>query len=240
MTIDNKPMEPKIPELPLGVSPQEILGDPRGRDGGGGGQRAWSEGRSRSTTERRRMGAQQGGQRGSRRTTEMRQMRDGNQRGTSRSDPRGGGGGGSRRFDGVDRTSVAWRRIRDSHWRQRGEWLDPVENLEVPSSSDGPQVAEPLAKAEADATKLPWRPWEGSRSDSRPQDQDLSQIVSQLESSVVGSHKENVGRPIPFNDCPSSNLHHFVLPVPHTSHEVYPSLDIRTKTSIFKGKKIDY
>lgn len=156
------------------------------------------------------------------------------------SNPRGGGGGGSRRFDGVDRTSVAWRRIRESHWRQTGEWLDSVEIQEVPSSSDGPRVAEPVGKAEADAPKLPWRPWEGNRPDSRPQDQDLSQIVSQLQSSVVGSHEENVGRSIPFHDCPSSNLHHFVLPVPHTSHEVYPSLDIRTKTSFFKGEKIDF
>ena len=259
MNID-KPTEPKIPEPPLGVSPQEILGDPRGRDGGGGGQRwmgEWSEGRTRRNAVRRRMGAQQGGQRGSRRSTAGRQMRDGNGRGTSRSnvemrvesrgnerrsmeptipgmfretqgDPRGGCGRPE---------SVAWRRIRDSHWRRTGQWLDSHEMLEDQSCSGGIRVAEPVAKAET--PELPWRPWEDNRPDSA-QEQGLGEVVSQLQSSVVGSHEESVGRSIPYDDCPSSNLHHFVIPIPHTSHEVYPSLDIRTKKSILKGKNDDY
>ena len=181
-------------------------------------------------------------------------MRDGTRRGTSRSnvemrvesrgnerrsmeptipgmfretqgDPRGGCGRPE---------SVAWRRIRDSHWRRTGQWLDSHEMLEDQSCSGDLQVAEPVAKAET--PELPWRPWESNR---HGKDQGLSQIVSQLKSSVVGSHKENVERTIPLENCPSSNLHHFVPPVPHTSHEIYPSLDVRTKNSVLKGKKTD-
>ena len=141
-------------------------------------------------------------------------------------DPRGGCGRPE---------SVAWRRIRDSHWRRTGQWLDSNEMQEDQSSSGGLRVAEPVAKA-AETPELPWRPWESNRHDK---DQGLSQIVSQLKSSVVGSHKENIDRTIPLDNCPSSNLHHFVPPVPHTSHEIYPSLDIRTKKSVLKGKKTD-
>ena len=54
MTIDTPTSQvPMIPEPPLGVS-CEILGDPCGGDGGGGGQRRmrdWSEGRTRSNKE---------------------------------------------------------------------------------------------------------------------------------------------------------------------------------------------
>ena len=127
--------------------------------------------------------------------------------------------------------SVAWRRIRESHWRRTGQWLGSVEMKEDTSSSGGLRVAEPVAKAET--SELPWRPWESSR---HGKDEGLTQIVSQLKSSVVGSHEENVDRSIPLDNCPSSNLHHFVPPVPHTSHEVYPSLDIRTKKSVLNGK----
>ena len=264
MNID-KPTEPRIPDLPLGVSLQEMLGDPSGRDGGGRGKRLmrdWSGGRSsrrmlercmdgsrrgysRSMSERCMDGSRRGD---SRRMSERRM--DGSRRGYSRrmSERRmdgsrrnerpsieHGGDGGSSSGEGVNRSSVAWRRRRESHWRMTGEWLDPIEPQGGPSSSGVHvlRVAEPVAKEES--PEIPWRPWEADRPDSNP-DQDLRQIVSQLQSSVVGSHKEYVGRSIPLVDCPSSNLHHFVLPVPHTAHEVYPSLDVRAKNSIFKGK----
>ena len=80
MTID-KPQEPKIPEPPLGVS-REILGDPCGGDGGGGGQNrmlgARTGGRrgSRSSSAKRMLGARTGGRRGSRSSSARRQMRD--------------------------------------------------------------------------------------------------------------------------------------------------------------------
>ena len=130
--------------------------------------------------------------------------------------------------------TVAWRRIRDSHWRMTGEWLDSIEPQEAPSSSGGLRVAEPVAKEES--PELPWRPWENNKSNDG-QDQGLKQIVSELQSSVGGSHKEYVARSIALDNCPSSNLHHFVLPVPHTSHEVFPSQDIRAKKSILTGKR---
>ena len=87
--------------------------------------------------------------------------------------------------------------------------------------------------------ELCWRPWE--ETSSRPvSDDGLSQTISHLQTSILGSHKtENVRRSTPLENCPSSNLHHFVKPVPHTSHEVYPSTDIRTKKSVSKGK-MDY
>ena len=246
MNID-KPTEPRIPDLPLGVSPQEIQGDPFGRDGGGRGKRLmrdWSGGRSSRRMSERCM---DGSRRGYSRRMSERRM-DGSRRGYSRrmserrmvgsrrnertSIEHGGDGGSS---SGVNRSSVAWRRRRESHWRMTGEWLDPIEPQGAPSSSGDHvlRVAEPVAKEES--PEIPWRPWEGDRPNSNP-DQGLRQIVSQLQSSVVGSHKEYVGRSIPLVDCPSSNLHHFVLPVPHTAHEVYPSLDVRAKNSIFKGK----
>ena len=71
MTID-KPMVPKIPELSLGVS-REILGDPCDGDGGGEGRRRMRDGTRRGMSRRsverqRRMGAQQGGRSGSRKS----------------------------------------------------------------------------------------------------------------------------------------------------------------------------
>ena len=210
MNID-KPTVPKIPEPPLGVS-RETLGDPCGGDGGGGGERwmrDWSGGRARGTTERR-------------------QMRDGTRRGISKiersesGDPRGGAK--------MSQTSVTWRRIRDSHWKRTGEWLEDVESLESPSIPRTLGVPEP--EGENVSQDVHWRPWVAQP--DKPQD--LTQTVSRLQSSVVGSHKEAVQRDILLEHVPSSNLSYFVRPVPHTSHEVYPSVDIRTKKSTFKGK----
>ena len=222
MTID-KPSEPKIPDLPLGVSSQEILGDPCGGSGGGRRERDWSRGRNNRRNEERVE---------SRSNERLPPTIPGMSCKTV--DPRGAGGSIS---SGVNRSSVAWRRKRDSHWRMTGVWLDSIEPQEAPSSSGGAsaRVAEPVAKEES--PELPWRPWEADRPGSANRDQGLSQVVSQLQSSVGASHKENVGRFIPLDNCPSSNLHHFVQSIPHTSHEVYPSLDIRTKKSVFKGRK---
>ena len=89
---------------------------------------------------------------------------------------------------------------------------------EVSGSQVPPAVREPMDVSVSAA----WRPWEEKGSESV---EDLSQTISELQASVVGSHKEEMPRSI------SS-----VKPVPHTSHEIYPSLDTRTKRSIFKGK----
>ena len=207
------------------------------------------------------MGAQQGGQRGSRSSSARRQMRDGTGRGHSRSnverrqmrvetrrnerlsmeptipglpsgeetqgDPRGGCG----RIE-----SVAWRRIRDSHWRRTGEWLGDIESSSSSNQRDTDGLKVPRPMPQAVSPDPLWRPWD----DSRPNNtRELNETVSELRTSVVGSHKGSVSRSVPFTECPSSNLHHFVRPVPHTSHEIYPSLDIRTKKSIFEGKMID-
>ena len=78
MNIDKPTMEPKIPEPLLGVS-REILGDPGSGDGGGGGERAWTEeqrGETRRNTARGQLGAWKEDRRGqSRRNFERRQMR---------------------------------------------------------------------------------------------------------------------------------------------------------------------
>ena len=110
MTIDHKPTEPKIPEPPLGVS-RKILGDPSGGDGGGGGQRwmgEWSEGRTRRTSERRRM--RDGTGRGtSRSNVERRQMRD------SRIEGRTG-----HARNAAEEPVVFKRNTRDGTWRRSG------------------------------------------------------------------------------------------------------------------------
>ena len=128
MTIDNKPMVPKIPEPPLGVS-REILGDPCGGDGGGGGQRM--------------LGAQQGERRRCRSNTARRQMRDGSGRGSRSNSARrrmeaqqGGQRGKSRRRperrdreiegrtrharNAAEEPEVYRRNPRDGTWRRSG------------------------------------------------------------------------------------------------------------------------
>ena len=49
MNIDKPIEEPTIPDLPLGVPPSEVQGDPRGSDGGGGGQRKIMDGTRRGS-----------------------------------------------------------------------------------------------------------------------------------------------------------------------------------------------
>ena len=132
MTIDKR-MVPKIPDTPLGVS-REILGDPCGGDGGGGGQRRmrdWSEGRTRSNTARRKMGAQQGEQRGSRSSTERRQMRD---RGFERRT-------GHARY-AAEEPEVYRRNTRDGTWRRSGGVPQPGSVSSAQGSLWRPWVAQ--------------------------------------------------------------------------------------------------
>ena len=66
MIIDNKPKVPTIPDPPQGVPPlEEVQGDPRGGDGGGGGvTRDGTKRGSRRIQERRMLGAWKEEQRG--------------------------------------------------------------------------------------------------------------------------------------------------------------------------------
>ena len=43
--------------------------------------------------------------------------------------------------------------------------------------------------------------------------------VTKLRASIVGCHRETVRRVTAVENCPSSNLHHFVQQVPHSRHE---------------------
>ena len=106
MTID-KPMEPRIPEPPLGVSREiEMLGDPCGGDGGGSGRRKIREGTrrgSRSMWERRRDGTRRG--------SRSRSMWE------RRRDCRRGGRTGHARYAAEE--PEVWRRNpRDGTWRR--------------------------------------------------------------------------------------------------------------------------
>ena len=82
MTTIDKPMVPKIPDPPLGVS-REILGDPCGGDGGGGEEGmlgAWKEdrrGESRSKKARGQLGAWKEDRRGEPRSNMARGRRMG-------------------------------------------------------------------------------------------------------------------------------------------------------------------
>ena len=110
MTID-KPMEPKILEPPLGVSREiEMLGDPCGGDGGGGGKRRMRDGTqrgSRSKWERSRDGTQ----RGSRSNVEEEQRRK-----SRRSSERTG-----HARNAAEEPGEVWRRNpRDGTWRRFG------------------------------------------------------------------------------------------------------------------------
>ena len=188
--------------------------------------RDWSGGRARGTTERRQMRDWSGGR--TRRTVERRQMRDGTRRGSRRNMEKDQLRVESRSIEGrsVSRKieSVEWRRIRDSHWRRTGEWLSNTQTQDVPTAShqrDTGDLRVPKPMDQAVSMDPLWRPWDEARDT-----QDLVQTVSELRASIVGSHKEFV---------PSS--HPFVKAVPHTSHEIFPSQDVRTKKSIFKGIK---
>ena len=80
--------------------------------------------------------------------------------------------------------------------------------------------------AREDGNKKYWRSWESS---------DLEDSVSQLRHSVLGAHSETVRRRIPLEIVPSSNLHHFVTPEPHSRHEGFPATDIRMKSRTVSG-----
>ena len=130
MTID-KPREPKIPELLLGVS-RETLGDPCGGDGGGGGKRmrdgSW-RGMSRRSMERQRMmGAQQGGWSGSRRTMER-----------QRKETRSTEGWTGHARNAAEEQQIWRRNTRDGTWRRSGGEPQPG----------------PLSPAQVGL----WRPW---------------------------------------------------------------------------------
>ena len=50
----------------------------------------------------------------------------------------------------------------------------------------------------------------------------IGEVVTQLNASIVGCHRESVRRETGLENCPSSNLHHFVSQVPHSRHEIIP------------------
>ena len=47
--------------------------------------------------------------------------------------------------------------MRESHWRLTGEWLDPIETLEVLIRSDGLRVTVTESISKAETPYLPWR-----------------------------------------------------------------------------------
>ena len=139
MTIDKpKIMEPKIPEPLLGVS-RETLGDPCSGDGGGMERRKLRDGTrrgSRSTSERRMLGARKEEWRGSRSSTERSQL------GAWKEEQRGSRGKKERRWMEVgriegrfrrpsDAESVTWRRCSDGTWRRTQE---VPESAPIPSN----------------------------------------------------------------------------------------------------------
>ena len=55
----------------------------------------------------------------------------------------------------------------------------------------------------------------------------LGEVVTQLNASIVGCHRETVRRETGLDNCPSSNLHQFVPQVPHSRHEfIHPSIKL--------------
>ena len=60
--------------------------------------------------------------------------------------------------------------------------------------------------------------------------------VTKLQASIVGCHRETVRRVTAVENCPSSNLHHFVQQVPHSRHEYSPPTD--SHRSKVKGGKL--
>ena len=150
MTID-KPREPKIPELLLGVS-RETLGDPCGGDGGGGGKRmrdgSWRGMSRRSMERQRRMGAQQGGRSGSRSTLERQRMMGAQQGGRSgsrrtmerqRKETRSTEGWTGHARNAAEEQQIWRRNTRDGTWRRSGGEPQPG----------------PLSPAQGGL----WRPW---------------------------------------------------------------------------------
>ena len=130
MTTIDKPMVPKIPEPPLGVS-REILGDPSGGDGGGGEESmlgAWTEerrGETRRTTERGQLRAWKGEQRGVSRRSIVRELgawkeeRRGSRRSLGRKMRERGTEGRTGHARNAAEEPEVWRRnTRDGTWRR--------------------------------------------------------------------------------------------------------------------------
>ena len=65
---------------------------------------------------------------------------------------------------------------------------------------------------------------------------EIRSSVTQLRASIVGCHRETVRRVTAVENCPSSNLHHFVQQVPHSRHEYSPPTD--SHRSKVKGGKL--
>ena len=151
MTTIDKPMVPKIPEPPLGVS-RKILGDPSGGDGGGGEESmlgAWTEerrGETRRTTERGQLRAWKGEQRGVSRRSIVRQLgawkeeRRGSRRSLGRKMRERGTEGRTGHARNAAEEQQIWRRnTRDGTWRRSGGEPHPG----------------PLSPAQGGL----WRPW---------------------------------------------------------------------------------
>ena len=70
-----------------------------------------------------------------------------------------------------------------------------------------------------------------------PCDGTIGNTVAHLKASIVGCHRETVRRDIPFDNCPSSNLHYYVKSVPHTRHEPRQPVNVKT---VVKGNKLQF
>ena len=146
------------------------------------------------------------------------------------------GGGGGRRWmrDGTRRGSrrkeeTGWMGVRGTEGRTRRN----IEKGKMGESGEESRTGqaryaagEEKEGAREDGNKKYWRSWESS---------DLEDSVSQLRHSVLGAHSETVRRRIPLEIVPSSNLHHFVTPEPHSRHEGFPATDIRMKSRTVSG-----
>ena len=53
-------------------------------------------------------------------------------------------------------------------------------------------------------------------------DGEIVDTVKQLRASILGCHRETVRRDTGLENCPSSNIHHFVPQQPHSRHELSP------------------
>ena len=67
-------------------------------------------------------------------------------------------------------------------------------------------------------------------------DRAIGDTITNLQASIVGSHRETVRRDIPLGICPSSNLHYHVKSIPHSRHE--PKLTAPTVT-VKKGNRFN-
>ena len=67
---------------------------------------------------------------------------------------------------------------------------------------------------------------------------EIRSSVTQLSASIVSCHRETVRRVTAVENCPSSNLHHFVQQVPHTRHEYSPPTDNQRRYQVKRGEFI--